>query len=253
MKYQPPIKNSRKVNRLSIVLLLLTALWGCSDKGLVGDQNEEASSFEGKITYKVDFQLPPERQQAAAMLPDEEFVYVKNGKTRMERNLAMAAQMTVIHDPKKDSMVMLINAEGLGRGGPHRVPIKIDSVKSDIEYLEEKDTLSVLEITHRKDGIDTNKVERVCKKAILKNEMRGRKLEVPVSYTESIAGQPFRQFQGLKGFPLKFESSANGIEVKKVVKKIEKMKVSDSLFNDHPEGYTTRSLKEFQQMMGGAR
>ncbi len=173
------------------------------------------------------------------MLPDEEFVYVKNGMTRLERNLAMAAQMTVLQDPKKDSMVMLINAEGIGKGGAHRVPVKVDSMKSDIEYVDSDSTRTIA-------GYD-------CKKAILRNEVKGKTIEVPIWYTEEISGQPFRQFQGLKGFPLAFESSANGIKVKKVAKKVEKREVSDSLFNYHPEGYTTRSLEEFQKMMGGAR
>lgn len=228
-----------KAASLTSIFLISTILWGCSDKGLFGSKKEGSSSFEGKVTYNVDFQLPPERQQAAAMLPDEEFVYVKNGKTRLERNLAMAAKMTVLHAPSKDSMVMLIDAQGMGKGGAHRVPIKLDSAESKIEYVNKDSTRTIA-------GYE-------CKKAILRNEARGKTLEVPVWFTEKIEGQPFRQFQGLKGFPLQFESSANGIKVKKVARVVEEKEVSDSLFDHHPEGYTTRSLEEFQQIMGGAR
>lgn len=226
----------RNLRRRPILLLTVTLAlgisWGCSDKGLFG--SKEDAGFEGRVDYEVDFDLPPERQQMAAMIPKKEKVYVRGGMTRLEREISMGARMVLIDDPEKDSLVMLMKAEGMGLD-PSRIPMARDTGKLNFEYLEQ----------------DTVILERACKKAILKQEMQGQTAESPVWYTEEIQGEPFRQFQGLGGLPLRFESKARGAEVVKQATNIVEKELADSLFDAHPEGYTTRSIEEFQQMMGG--
>ncbi len=237
---------TRSLFSLTLIALSSLMLCSCSDKGLFGGSDGGGSkSFQGRITYQVDYQLPPKRQRMASMLPNKELVYIKDGKSRLERKLTMGIVMSVIHDPEKDSLVQLIDPKGMGQAGPTRVVRAIDTSENRIEYTEKRDTLTV------KTGKEGEQKEYVCKKAIVKRDVKGKELKMPVWYTEKLQGEPFRQFKGLKGLPLKFKSEANGYKVEKEVKKIVEEPLADSIFNDHPEGYKTRSMKEFQQMMGG--
>jgi hypothetical protein len=238
-----------KTQRLVSIALIATAsfvLGSCKDQGLFSSSDDKDSeAFEGKVSYEVDYQLPPERQNMSAMLPDEEVVYLKGGKTRLERVLTMGVEMAVIHNPSKDSLVQLIDPKGMGgEVGPTRVPRLMDTSATNVEYKDETKTVTV------KNG-DDEEVDYLCKKAVIRDTIRGNGIEMPVWYTDEIEGQPFRQFKDLKGLPLKFKSEANGFTVEKVAKRIVKEEVSDTLFNDSPEGYKTRSMKEFRQMMGG--
>ncbi|MFB6258832.1 MAG: hypothetical protein ABEH38_09070 [Flavobacteriales bacterium] len=229
---------------LTLSSILGFSLWSCSDKGLFGSgEGSGSKEFQGMITYKVDYQLPPKRQRMASLLPDQEVVYLKGGKSRLQRQLTMGVEMAVIHNPNRDSMVQLVDPKGMGKLGPTRVPIAIDTgSKNNIEYTDEKDTLTVAVGGEKKK-------DYVCKKAIFTRKVQEKELKMKVWYTEKLQGQPFHQFKGLKGFPLKFRSKANGYPVEKEAKKIVEKEVADTLFDLHPEGYTTRSMKELQQKM----
>lgn len=225
---------------LSYFLILLAGLgtWSCTDKGLFGGGEEEVPPFEGHIIFETDYELPPERQSMASMLPNKEKVYLKNGKSRVEREVSLGASMVLIDDPEMDSVVRLIDAEGMGAGASKaRILYPRDSVgEPDIEKIEGEEK----EIA----GYD-------CKKAIVTTEQGDQKIETPVWYTEELKGGAFQQFKGLDGFPMSFKTEANGMKVEKTATEVVEEEVPDSLFNDRPEGFETMSMEEFQKKMGG--
>ena len=48
-----------------------------------------AQSFEGKINYTISYKdLPPEMQQAEAMLPKNQSIWIKGNKSRFEQKMA---------------------------------------------------------------------------------------------------------------------------------------------------------------------
>ncbi len=246
----------RTILFLTLFVSSLFTFWGCSDQGLFSSKDSGTDAFEGKVTYSLDFDLPPKRQRMASMYPEQELVYLKEGKSRLQRQLGMGLLTTLIYDPAKDSMFQLLDPQGSmgGRIDKTRIPIPVDSNENNIEYTEETDTLEVLELTHKEDGTDSSHVEYPVKKAVLKDTMNETPIEMPVWFTESLQGEPFRQFKGLKGLPLKFKSEANGFKVEKEVRTIEHMSVPDSLFDSNPNGYSTMSREELQQMIqGGGR
>lgn len=249
----------RSFQAILVLTALSITLWGCSDQGLFGGSDGSKEAFEGSITYEVDHDLPPERQNMAAMLPDQELVHIKEGKTRWERVLTLGIEMALIQDPAKDSLIQLIDPQGMKRIGPSRIPRELDTTERSFEYTDETETITVEymdETDTADDGTDTVPViekDYPCKKAVLVDTVRGNEVRMPVWYTEAIEGSPFPQFKDLKGYPLRFKSEANGFTVEKTASKVRKRSLSDSLFDDQPEGYKTRSVQEFREMMGAGR
>jgi GLPGLI family protein len=186
--------------------------------------------FEGEIIYKIEYQnLPPEMAQYASMMPDRMKMLFSGEKSRIEQR-SMGGQQVIIHDYKKEESIILVDA--MGQKIMTRDKIKSDNTSQpEIKYFDTE--------TKNISGYECKKAEIIDKK---------NKTVLTAYYTEKInAAKPKDNFEGLKGFPLEYEISQNGITMKLSAISVEEKKVADNLF-EAPEGYTEMSPEQLQQM-----
>jgi GLPGLI family protein len=89
-----------------------------------------------------------------------------------------------------------------------------------------------------------------CKKAIIKDDSGN--LAMTVFYTEKIKNQAQKEFVGLKGFPLEYSLSQNGINMVMTAVTINEESVSDDLFQKS-EGFQDITQEDLQKMMMGGQ
>ena len=71
-----------------------------------------AQSFEGKIEYSISYKnLPPEMQQAEAMLPKNQSIWIKGNMSRFEQEMAQMSTI-VISDSDVGSSTILMDLMG---------------------------------------------------------------------------------------------------------------------------------------------
>ena len=200
--------------------------------------------FEGKILYGMTYEnLPAEMEGYESMLPKESTFYLKGDNIRFEQDMGMAGQQTIIFNNKAETGFMLMNMMGQ--------KMQIDISPSQFEDGEEP---ADPEIKYLK---DTKKVAGYkCKlaKVTVPTEDGSPAQTSMVWYTEDIQGG-HNQYKTLKGFPLEYSSSVNGMEVTVTAKDVTKEKLSDSYFAepDASEGYEKMTIDELQGAFGGGR
>ena len=187
-----------------------------------------AQGFEGKITMKLDYDLPEEMQSQAAMLPTESIAYYKSNSSRIETE-SMFGQQTFIVNEKKES-ILLIDMMGQKIAMKLDIPEEQESEKPTIEYV--KGSKEIAGYT--------------CKKAIVKYKNE----EVEVYYTEEIKAHSDK-ISGLKGFPMEYQVTSKGMTIKTTVTEVLIESVPDDKFTISEE-YTLMTFEEFQNMMGGS-
>lgn len=182
-----------------------------------------AQSFEGIITYTIAYEsLPADMQEAMAMMPKEQTFYIKNNMSKFVQETGMTSTI-VISNSDDNTSVLLMDA----MGQKFKMTINSDEINNEqenapnIEYVSGTKTIAGY----------------ICKKAIIK--MEGFDEEAVFYYTEEIPPLKLSGMEGLhlKGLPLEYAISAEGIKMVLKVSRVEKTTIDDSIF-DIPEGYT---------------
>lgn len=192
----------------------------------IGYHFANAQDFEGLIIFTISYEnLPPEMQGQEAMLPSEYKVHVKNKKSRVESGSAMgttviisdmgAKTSTVLMDMMGQKMKVSLNADDLDEANSENT--------TQIEYVDGSKTIAGYK----------------CKKANIKTEGDDPDDVAVFYYTEEIAPINLQGLEGmnLKGMPLEYSVSSQGITMVMTASTIEKKSVADSMF-EIPEGYT---------------
>lgn len=188
-----------------------------------------AQEFEGNITYSISYaDLPEEMQAYESMLPKEMNFLVKNDKSKMTQAAAMGGETVVITDQSNKKTTVLVNTMGFKVAVSKN--LAEEQSEPEIKYVDENKTIA---------GYP-------CKKAILTDE---NGIKTTLWYTEEIPALGVNLgLKGIKGLPMEFETTQNGINAKIVATSISEEKVDDSEF-EIPEGYKEMSEEEFQKMM----
>lgn len=197
---------------------------------LIGGIN--AQTFEGKLTFGIDYELPEAMEAQRSMLPSEMIIYIAKGHVRIEQKTMMGDQ-NVITDTKAKKTVLLMNMMGKKMA----ITMTDDGKEKPtpkIIYSKETKTIAGYE----------------CKKAtyITKDEA-GEDQELEVFYTEEIPSEANDKLPGLKGYPLEYAINAQGMLMTLAAKSVSKEKVSKKLFQI-PEGYEEMSMEDFMKSMG---
>jgi GLPGLI family protein len=206
---------------ISLVLISLSSLFA-------------QGNFEGKIVYQISYNdLPAEMQNYEAMLPKEMSILMKGNKSRVEQSQMMGKNVIVSDmDEKSGFMEMEMAGQKLRMNiSTEEFDAEEDRV-DNIEYLDESKTIA---------GYS-------CKKAIIKDD--GGNLAMTVFYTEKIMNQAQKEFVGLKGFPLEYSLSQNGINMVMTAGTVNEESVSDEVFQKS-EGFQDITQADLQKMMGG--
>ena len=191
-----------------------------------------AQTFEGKLTFGIDYELPEAMEAQRSMLPSEMIIYIAKGNVRIEQKTMMGDQ-NVITDTKAKKTVLLMNMMGKKMA----ITMTDDGKEKPtpkIIYSKETKTIAGYE----------------CKKAtyITKDEA-GEDQELEVFYTEEIPSEANDKLPGLKGYPLEYAVNAQGMLMTLAAKSVSKEKVSKKLF-EIPEGYEEMSMEDFMKSMG---
>lgn len=185
-----------------------------------------AQDFEGIITFSISYEsLPDEMKDAVAMLPKKQTFYIKNNKSKFVQSSSMSSTV-VISDSKTKKSTILMDA----MGQKFKMTIdtnelsEVEDVSTDeikIEYVNETKTIAGY----------------TCKKAVV--VMEGFDQEAVFYYTEEIAPLMLSGMEGLhlKGLPLEYIISMDGMTMIMKATKVDKTAVPDSTF-DIPDGYT---------------
>lgn len=189
--------------------------------------------FEGDITYSITYvELPEESRDFEDMLANELFMTLSKTNIKVKQELMGGSQVIVTNDANKTSEMMM---EMMG------MKIHVHLTKEEMEA--ESNQLEKPVITEFKEY--KNILGYKCKKAVLKTSER----TIEVWYTDKIEAQ-HTDFKNIKGFPLEYLTTQEGMKVKMTATKVESRKVEDSEFNV-PDGYTTYTMEELSKMMGG--
>lgn len=179
--------------------------------------------------------MPAEMKGYEAMLPKEMTIYIKENKSKVEQNQMMGKQVVVSDLGQQNGFMEMEMA-----GQKIRMNISTEEFKKeaenvpDIEYLDESKTIA---------GYP-------CKKAIMKDESGN--LTMTVFCTDKISNKAQKQFIGLKGFPLSYTMTQQGMTLEMSATEVIKQSVSDDIFNKS-DGYKDITQADLQKMMGGAK
>ncbi len=191
-------------------------------------------NFEGKIVYKIAYtDIPEQMKSFESMLPKELAILIKGNKSRIEQDQMMGKNVIV---SDMDNKIGFIEMEMAGQ--KMRMNVSTEEFKNsiesapNIEYLDETKTIA---------GYP-------CKKAVMKDE--SGTVAMTIFYTEKISNKAQKEFAGLKGFPLQYSMTQQGISMEMIAESVTKQSVPDGSFSKS-DGYNDITEADLKKMMGG--
>ena len=162
--------------------------------------------------------------------------YIKNGKSRTESNMGMYKSITIGDSKKPDGTVVLMEIMG------NKYEMKVDD-KMKKEAEADKPEIKYLTGTKTIAGYD-------CKEAQMttKDKKSGNTYTIDIYYTDQLPMSSDAKFKGLKGFPLSYNMSQNGMKFTMTATAVTKQSVPDSMFVV-PSGYKVMTPEEMQKDM----
>lgn len=193
---------------------------------------------EGSITYKVQYDLPPNMQQLKAMFPEEITVYFKGDSTSAQNKTPMAVT-NFIMNPKTEFQRLLLDIPMMGK------KYSVRFTPDDMETMKE----GFPELTF-KEAAETKTVANYTAKKYTVTEKNGKINEAYFTKDIEIPANSFTQyFDRSYGFPLEFTTYQQGMTIKAAVKAIKEEKVPAGSFSASKE-YEEISYSDLQGMMG---
>ncbi len=183
-------------------------------------------NFEGVVTYSISVDNP----QMAAFVGSSMTQYVKGSKTKTLQD-GMISKTIFSDRSTTDEPIVLLDAMG------NKYQVKNDPTKKAdkdpmIKYMD--DTKTILGYT--------------CHKAeITATDAQGQAITSEVYYTEDIVTPIAKSgpFKLLKGFPLEYSMSQQGVKVSITATKVDKQSLKDDTFTV-PSGYKLMTMEEIR-------
>ena len=187
--------------------------------------------FEGKVVYSIRYlSLPAEVEGLESMLSKEMTMYFKGPFTRIEQSLLGSSQV-IVSNEKDTSGFMLMDV----MGQRIHVPLGREELK---EAMKKQAQEPKVEYT----GKTIDILGYACREAVL--SVDGKRLN---AFIAKDLGMVHSSYKFLDGFPLRYTTVENGMELEVIATNVSKEAVSDELFSI-PEGYQTLTMEELQTM-----
>ncbi len=191
----------------------------------------------GQVTYKLDFSSDnPDMAMALSMMEGSTMdLYFMPQKAKMNMTMGSFMIMNTIVDVKADKSLLLMEIMGQKTATENKLSAPANDSKKEepkIEYSSE--TKEIIGFT--------------CKKATIKTEEGDVIMWIAADLKASLDG--FEQFtvKGLKGIPLEFSTTNNGMNIHFVATKFEKT-VDEKIFDQKiPEGFKLMSAEDLKNM-----
>lgn len=205
--------------------------------------NAQKTIKEGTITYAVEYNLPPDQQSMAAMLPSEYKIEFKGEMSRFKMDMGMFATSVIYNDATKE-MMSLTEVPMQNK----KIAVKMDKDQTkQMQDLQngEKD----FEITTTAETKDIAGYK--CTKYVFKDKISGESMDVWATTDVSIPQNSFSSsLKGLKGIPVQFENNARGMKSKLTLKNIKEETIT-AIDLTIPDGYETMTFEDIMAQMGG--
>jgi hypothetical protein len=196
---------------------------------------------EGTIVYEVEANRE-ELGMMGQMIPKEVTMKIKNDWVRTEMESSMVSNITLFNNKEK-KMTNMMDIMG--------AKYAIEMNENEMKEQMEKTPAFEIKLSDETKEIAGYK----CKKATIIN--KDTKDESVIYYTESISNfkndgmtSGIAGLSEIKGLPMEYSMSMQGIEMKMRVKSVTQEKISDELFKVSPE-YKKTTMEEFQKEMSG--
>ena len=216
--------------RISNILLAFSLLF-------LSVQGYSQKTFEGQVDFQMEYEeVPAEMEMMKGMLPKKMSMLIKGDCSRIEQSMMMGMKQFTIVDMKSENIHILMHM--MGKKMKMTMDMKEEEMKRgakddiDIKYVDgEKEIAGYM-----------------CKKAEI--TVKNGKAPSVVYYTEEIPGAMSREFKGLKGFPLEYGHSEQGMTVNIIATMVDQKELDQSLF-EVSDDYEEMDPKMIERMMGG--
>jgi GLPGLI family protein len=224
-----------KAFQLTVVsfLLLATSIVNVSCNSSKEAGRSKANLFQGRIDFKISYDLPEEYKSQAGTLDSVLTTYVGEKFTRIEQKTQNGMQVS-IYDFSSKSNTILMDIMGKKIAILTEDPPADEQPKYEIKEIDEKKEIAGYQ----------------CKKAIFTAIKGENKSDYEIFYTDKISPEANSQFPGLKGFPLEYTITTQGILVTYRAEKLTEMEIANEM-SAIPDGYESMSVEEFMKLMGG--
>lgn len=191
--------------------------------------------FQGTVVYSIEYiEVPKEVEGMESMLPQETIMSVSGDLVRVEQDIMGGSQIILVDNQKKESHVIM-NLMGQ--------KLDVFLSKEEIEAAEdETPDMKVEELTGSKKILGYR-----CRKALITNPDTGD--TQTVYYTKKLEIE-HKDFKNLKGFPLEYYTSQQGMKIKMTATSVTRKNLP-AFFFEVPDGYTRMTMEELTEMMGG--
>lgn len=212
---------------LSLVLFCLSLLMA------------DAQSNDGYILFDVKYDDMGLSKEELAALPSQSEIWFKGNKMLMLMPSAMGFESRVVVDGEDVFVLMDMLGNKM-------------AIKSSKQEMQEKNAAKPKQYTVKSITTDKKMIAGYeCTKAIMSSE--GEE-DLTVWFTDKlkISGGWYYNMDGLKGFPLEFAMSANGMKMWMVAREINNEPVSPDKFVV-PSGYKVMTQQELMLMFGNMK
>lgn len=195
---------------------------------------------EGYISYAAEYDLPPDQQMAAAMLPKEYKIYYKENLSKFVMDLGMMTnQMT--SDSKTNTGLMLMDIPM----AKQKIAVKF----TEADYEKQKEMMPDYEFSKTTESKVISGYNTIKYNA--KDKQTGNQIEIWTTKDLEIPSNSFTQAfkDKIEGTPLVFVTNMNGMKVKLSFKEL-KAETVTGLNLTIPDGYTQMTMEELMSMSG---
>ncbi len=205
--------------------------------------NAQKKINEGVMIYTVEYELPPEQQSMASMLPKENKVYFNGTMSKFNLDMGMFSTTVISNGETKEAL-------SLTEVPMQNKKIAMKMNKEQVEAMQEKQG-GIKDYEYKATsekkmiaGFNCVKSTVTDKNSDFTGEIWATTdIEVPLNSLTS-------NYSTLKGVPVEFTSTMNGVKTKMTLKEVKEEKVGD-LKMDVPAGYETMTFEEVMKQMGG--
>ena len=198
---------------------------------------------EGTVTYAVEYDLPPNQQSMAAMLPSEFKVDFKGDLSKFKMDMGMYSTQVIYNNATKESL-------SLTEVPMQSKKIAVKMTKEQSEKMQEMQSgeqdYEITATTETKKIAGYNSTKYLLKEkssGAISEVWTTTEIEIPTNTLTST-------IKGVKGVPLEFSTNARGMKSKMTFKGIKEEAVTDINMNI-PNGFETMKFEDLLTQMGG--
>ncbi len=204
----------------------------------VNAQKKE-KTFAGSIRYAITYEdLDP---QYKSQVPNEMVMYVKDGKVRMDQVSPMYTMGAVTLED--GSTIVLIDVMGQ-KLATQQSKEEVEKAKAEVEAETPEPKVNITDETKTIAGYKCTKVEVTDENGETVEVFVTEDIPMPEIYHST------SQVKGIKGVPLEYTISNQGMTMTMTAKEVKKGGVSNSMFVISDD-YQKLSPEEFSKMLGG--